>query len=161
MQRAADALDLASQAPAAAVAHPVDESNWVSIPKEVLQQLRDSLAERVIAHPVAAEVDAGPWAVTETGNVQSNDFEHDVKLGISGDFASKEERLAYGRWLVDTLNKAAKRDTAPASVQQEATAWMVPGNPPVFTTSRQMGLALCDSDDELVPLVPLNVKVKS
>ncbi len=37
-------------------------------------------------------------------NVASADFEHDVSLGVSGDWATQEEELAYARKLCAILN---------------------------------------------------------
>lgn len=50
----------------------------------------------------------GPWEVNEWGKgrlvLQSDDFTHDVSLEISGDFASKEERLEYAEEIARRLN---------------------------------------------------------
>lgn len=68
--------------------------------------------------PVAQELlDNGPWtyrtdpkATTPIGRyfVESDDFEHDVRLYINGDFACDEDRRAYGEALARTLNSAAR-----------------------------------------------------
>jgi hypothetical protein len=84
-----------------------------------------ALAKQDAAPTSADRLDIGPWTVTETGNVISADFKHDVVLGISGDFADKAERMAYGRWLADTLNAAptsAARDLRPLIEGLEANA---------------------------------------
>jgi hypothetical protein len=61
--------------------------------------------------------DRGPWsyrtdlkASTHLGRyfVESDDFSHDVRLYINGDFADDDARRAYGEALARTLNKAAQ-----------------------------------------------------
>jgi hypothetical protein len=82
------------------------------------------LAKQDAAPTSAARLDIGPWTVTETGNVISADFKHDVVLGISGDFTDKAERMTYGRWLADTLNAApTSASTVPAGF------WLAPMEP--------------------------------
>lgn len=53
-------------------------------------------------------MDRGPWwIVSVTGSkavIASHDFEHDVCLEITGDFASKEEREQYAQWLAEILS---------------------------------------------------------
>jgi hypothetical protein len=44
--------------------------------------------------------------VNDIGNVESDDFAHDVTLQISGDFADRERRMAYARGLAAKLNGA-------------------------------------------------------
>jgi hypothetical protein len=39
--------------------------------------------------------------------VISDDFEHDVTLRISGDFADDAQRLAYAEWLCAVLNNVS------------------------------------------------------
>ena len=57
--------------------------------------------------------DKGPWTVLQmvggervTG-LYSDDFEHDVRLIIDGDFGSAEDKLNYAKWMRDVLNAAA------------------------------------------------------
>lgn len=55
-----------------------------------------------------AAPDKGPWLVDEWSDgivvLQSDDFEHDVALEISGDFGSKESKLEYARSLAAWMN---------------------------------------------------------
>lgn len=58
-------------------------------------------------------MDKGPWKAEvwkrATGNImviQSDDFEHDVALEISGDFEDWDQRKAYAEWLADALTRA-------------------------------------------------------
>jgi hypothetical protein len=62
--------------------------------------------------------DKGPWtyrtdpkASTHVGRyfVESDDFSHDVRLYINGDFGSDEDRRKYGESLARTLNHACPR----------------------------------------------------
>lgn len=51
--------------------------------------------------------DKGPWTPSDDGrHIQSEDFEHDVTLRVSGDFATDEDRIAYTKWLAAKLNAA-------------------------------------------------------
>lgn len=54
--------------------------------------------------------DKGPWSVFDmTGLViESDDFTHDVRLHIAGDFESDKQRYAYAQGLADALNKYNK-----------------------------------------------------
>ena len=69
-----------------------------------------------------APFDKGPWtyrtdpkASTHVGRyfVESDDFAHDVRLYINGDFGSDDDRRAYGEALARTLNFATLRGEAP------------------------------------------------
>ena len=64
-------------------------------------------------------MDKGPWEIfyddrvvdAETGQkriigISSDDFEHDVLLRVSGDFATYEDRHRYCELLAATLNSA-------------------------------------------------------
>ena len=59
--------------------------------------------------------DKGPWAyrtdpkaATHVGRyfVESDDFKHDVRLYINGDFGNDDDRRRYGEALATTLNRA-------------------------------------------------------
>lgn len=55
--------------------------------------------------------DKGPWrpGVTEDGHrhfVESDDFTHDVRLYLDGDFGSSEDKAAYMRGIAAALNSA-------------------------------------------------------
>ena len=59
--------------------------------------------------------DKGPWksGKNELDNrvfVQSDDFTHDVRLYIDGDFGGYEERLAYADGIADALNRSLPPD---------------------------------------------------
>jgi hypothetical protein len=62
-------------------------------------------------------VDKGPWKLCARSDgklcVASDDFEHDVQLIISGDFADEFQRADYAAWLAKTLNKGADQPDAP------------------------------------------------
>jgi hypothetical protein len=55
-----------------------------------------------------ASQDRGPWTAGQTEErrvyLDSDDFEHDVRLYIDGDFASTEDRLKYAKGLAKQLN---------------------------------------------------------
>lgn len=56
--------------------------------------------------PVAEK---GPWrAVEENGKafIESDDFTHDVRLYVDGDFANAEQKLAYAAEIARRLNAA-------------------------------------------------------
>jgi hypothetical protein len=59
-------------------------------------------------------MDKGPWQVFNPPHapydfvVASGDFEHDVWLRVSGDFADDDEKRAYCEWLAGVLNKACE-----------------------------------------------------
>jgi hypothetical protein len=52
----------------------------------------------------------GPWEAGETKEersrafIQSDDFSHDVRLYVDGDFADDEQRLAYAKEIARRLN---------------------------------------------------------
>lgn len=58
-------------------------------------------------------LDKGPWSVVTTPPpeigtyLESDDFTHDVRLKISGDFASVADRELYAFALAEALNSAA------------------------------------------------------
>lgn len=66
-------------------------------------------------------MDKGPWKIhvayeVEPGDVfipvfsiYSEDFEKDVQLEVTGDFADDADRRAYCEWLADVLNAASER----------------------------------------------------
>lgn len=65
--------------------------------------------------------DKGPWksGMNELDNrvfVESDDFTHDVRLYINGDFGSQEERLAYANGIAGALN----HPLPPADVVRDA-----------------------------------------
>lgn len=72
------------------------------------QAAREALAQQ----PAQGEaVDKGPWrAESEHSNpvtgvwVASDDFEHDVRLYVNGDFESQEQRIAYAKRIAEQLN---------------------------------------------------------
>lgn len=64
--------------------------------------------------------DKGPWtyrtdpkAETHLGRyfIESDDFSHDVRLYINGDFGSDDDRRVYGEALAATLNRAVGATT--------------------------------------------------
>lgn len=61
--------------------------------------------------------DKGPWSVEAHSSddkqkiiIQSDDFNHDVWLYLSGDFATIEDKIAYAQGLADILNKHRKEN---------------------------------------------------
>jgi hypothetical protein len=68
-----------------------------------LADVREHLASGVT-------VDRGPWSVAMVDGkpeLFSDDFEHDVKLRISGDFADDQQRMNYANALAAQLNAAS------------------------------------------------------
>jgi hypothetical protein len=67
-------------------------------------------------------VDKGPWKLCARSDgklcVASDDFEHDVQLIISGDFADEFQRADYAAWLAKTLNKGADQPDAARSLPE-------------------------------------------
>lgn len=57
-----------------------------------------------------AIVERGPWRARITAEVnhrtfiESDDFTHDVRLYVDGDFGSQEERLEYAEEIANRLN---------------------------------------------------------
>jgi hypothetical protein len=56
-------------------------------------------------------MDRGPWTLffgpppkRDLIGVQSEDFEHDVTLKVSGDFHDLEQKERYCNWLLSVLN---------------------------------------------------------
>lgn len=65
-----------------------------------------------------SKFDKGPWSVGQTQDecrvyIQSDDFTHDVRLYVDGDFGSSEEKKIYAEQIASRLN------TPPASAQPE------------------------------------------
>ena len=80
------------------------------------QQASPQVATNIAPAPESEHFDKGPWtyrtdpkASTHVGRyfVESDDFSHDVRLYINGDFADDDACRAYGEALARTLNKAA------------------------------------------------------
>jgi hypothetical protein len=69
---------------------------------EDLRAVLDALAVKP-----AVSADAGPWSVRNDGrHIYSEDFEHDVKLKVDGDFATDAQRKTYSDALAAVLNRA-------------------------------------------------------
>lgn len=49
----------------------------------------------------------GPW-VSGIDYIQSDDFTHDVRLKVTGDFANKQDKQRYTARLCEWLNKMPK-----------------------------------------------------
>lgn len=50
-------------------------------------------------------LDRGPWSITTNMELQSDDFQHDVIIKVTGDFAGLDDRLTYLNALKDLLNR--------------------------------------------------------
>ena len=50
-------------------------------------------------------VDKGPWNISTNMELQSDDFTHDVRIKINGDFEGLADRLRYLNALKDRLNE--------------------------------------------------------
>lgn len=85
-----------------------------------------SIRARIGMDPQVPLTDAGPWSAgreTPSGTddtdirtyIQSCDFTHDVRLYVSGDFASAEDGLAYAEALAARMNAMPVPDLAPAT----------------------------------------------
>jgi len=52
----------------------------------------------------------GPWKAITTSDkraaVESDDFTHDVRLYVDGDFADMDQRMSYARAVATALNAA-------------------------------------------------------
>jgi hypothetical protein len=79
---------------------------------------REGLAAKVPGAPVEVPR-LGKWSLTEAGNLLSDAFDHDVKLGISGDFESKAARLRYAHDLAQKLNTPDLATTPPQAEPDE------------------------------------------
>lgn len=71
--------------------------------------------------------DAGPWSVGNNEQdgrvfVQSDDFKHDVRLYVDGDFSSGDERKGYAEQLASALN-GAQPGIGSSSAPGDAQAW--------------------------------------
>lgn len=69
-------------------------------------------------------VERGPWTARQDGPktfVESEDFTHDVRLYVDGDFSSPEQKLAYAEEIARRLNAwgPAKDGAQPESAGQE------------------------------------------
>lgn len=60
-----------------------------------------------------AYLDRGPWRACKESEdsvkgvfIESDDFTHDVRLYVNGDFANSAQRLAYAETLANFLNVA-------------------------------------------------------
>lgn len=57
--------------------------------------------------PVQPIQERGPWTARQDGVktfIESDDFTHDVRLYVDGDFASQEQKLAYATEIARRLN---------------------------------------------------------
>lgn len=92
-----------------------------------------------LAAPSAPVQERGPWRARVTGEehprtfIESDDFTHDVRLYVDGDFADKEQRMAYAQEISRRLNQHnAPVQAAPVAYhdkdQPEGIAWC-PGYP--------------------------------
>lgn len=67
--------------------------------------------------------DAGPWRARLDAQgallLESDDFNHDVLMRVSGDFAGPDSRLAYGQFLADVLTRGCRLARAQQSPLDE------------------------------------------
>src|SRR5690625_3225709 len=68
-------------------------------------------------------VDKGPWKAGVNRSdkrtfIESDDFTHDVRLYVDGDFADQDEKLAYALGIADQLN-AAPQPAKPVRVPSD------------------------------------------
>lgn len=72
-------------------------------------------------------MDKGPWKATARHDgklcVASEDFEHDVQLIVSGDFADEGQRADYCAWLAGVLNKATTNQPDAGRALYERQPW--------------------------------------
>jgi hypothetical protein len=91
-----------------------------------------SIRVRIGMDPDERLADAGPWtAGRETPSsrgseklrtyLQSEDFTHDVRLYVSGDFACPEDELAYAEGLAARMNAMPAPDLVAASSKDAAS----------------------------------------
>ncbi len=61
--------------------------------------------EKELGRPFVME--AGTWGADINGKfIESDDFTHDVRLKIDGDFESDEQRIAYAKEIARRLNNS-------------------------------------------------------
>ncbi|GBG14350.1 uncharacterized protein NMK_1949 [Novimethylophilus kurashikiensis] len=74
-----------------------------------LNHLRErvSALEAALGRPFIVE--RGPWSVDASGShLESNDFTHDVRLRIIGDFSDEAQRRVYAEEIARRLNLASE-----------------------------------------------------
>jgi len=90
-----------------------------------------SIRTRIGMDPDERHADAGPWtAGRETPSsrgskelrtyLQSEDFTHDVRLYVTGNFAGPDDELAYARGLAARMNAMPVPDLVPAAPRDPA-----------------------------------------
>ncbi len=63
------------------------------------------MANEEFTKPEYGEHDKGPWNVSEDGRfLYSDDFTHDVRITIGGDFYNDEQRKKYADNMAKKLN---------------------------------------------------------
>lgn len=83
----------------------------------VIREQRERI-EAYLSEPMlqAALDDKGPWAVSDWSNgriaVQSDDFDHDVALEVTGDWAEPGEKRKYAEQLAAVLNASLRLQAA-------------------------------------------------
>lgn len=92
-----------------------------------------SIRSRIGMGPDERLADAGPWVAGRCGPrrgdddaddrvyLQSEDFTHDVRLYVDGDFAGVEDRLAYAEALAARMNGMPVPDLTPRRKQEDAS----------------------------------------
>lgn len=92
-----------------------------------------SIRSRIGMGPDERLADAGPWVAGRCGPrrgdddaddrvyLQSEDFTHDVRLYVDGDFAGVEDRLAYAEALAARMNGMPVPDLRPRRKQEDAS----------------------------------------
>lgn len=79
--------------------------NIVNVTK-ALYQLASKMKEAVSQGEDAAVIDLGVWTVSDDGTrINSDNFDHDVQLKVSGDFGSDELRIAYSKSIARRLSQ--------------------------------------------------------
>lgn len=94
----------------------------------------------------------GPWAAA-FGNgkafIESDDFTHDVRLCVSGDFESVEQKVEYAEEIARRLNTFASYDAEIAELKQRFYA-------KGFEAGRQAGVV---EVAELIEIMAQRIKV--
>lgn len=74
-------------------------------------------------------LDKGPWSVVTTPPpetatyLESDDFTHDVRMRVSGDFATVADRELYALALAEALNAAASSNVQAHGRRRTTAGW--------------------------------------
>ena len=101
------------------------DGTTVKASRQAVEEAADLIATRMSQ----TIQDTGPWRASKESAdavkgvfVESNNFDHDVRLYVNGDFADVDQRFAYARGIANSLNAASAQQQPVGEVRVSGRA---------------------------------------